>query len=248
MAISDLPGYIQGYKFQDTASTYNSTGKYFIDQAGYSDFPASRIEITDGTPNFVAVNSTTGLELNNEVQGFLNVPIKWGGSCIMVWGAPSRMGTNGSIFPIICGANATETGNGLFYLNRVTSLNYRHYGRTAGGVSTAYNQQGDDAIYATCISIDQEDRITKGMDAGGTIVSGATVGDTNVGIVLNSTVENGDYGMRDRFGNLSGGMPDVVATSNTMIICELHFFSGVLTDAPTTDVETELTALEVIYG
>ena len=247
MAISDLPGYIQGYKFTDSAAFYNSAGNYFIDQAGYSDFPASRLEITDSTPSFVDVNAARGMVLNNTCQGLLNVPIKWGGSAITVWGAPSRFGTNGSLFPVICGANPTETGNGLFYLNRASAASYRHYFRSQGGVATEYAQHADDAIYASCGAIDQENRTVAAMNSAGTIRTSAAVADNNIGLALNSTVENGVYGSRDRFGNLDGGF-GTTAVANTMIICELHFFSGVLTDAPTTAVEAELVALEAIYG
>jgi len=251
MAISDLPGYVQGYKFTDSAAFYNSTDKYFIDQAGYSNFPASRLEITTGTPSFVDVNSARGMVRDNTVQGYLNPFPMWHGSLIIVMGAPSRFSTNGSMYPLIGGSNATVTSNQSIRYWRVGASDYRH--RLQGGGGLVNTTKGDDAIYATCIAGDQENRQAVAVEADGTRTAQTPVADNNKAVQFFhyiAAASDRDYGTRMRFGNIVGTKGNTAAFPNgdSMIICELHFFNSILTDVPTTDVETELTALEAIYG
>lgn len=251
MAISDLPGYVQGYKFTDSAAYYDSTNKYFIDQAGYSAFPASRLEITTGTPSFVDVNSARGMVLDNTVQGYLNPFPMWHGSMIVVMGGPSLMTSNQNLYVLIGGGVTSGTGNCRLWYMRVSAADYRARQVGIGG-SNGEGLYGSDAIFATCISGDQENRVMKGLESDGTVNTGSTVADNNKGVEFFHDVGTTDrtYATRMRFGNLSGVKGDTAAlvSGNSMIICELHFFNSILTDVPTTAVEAELTALETIYG
>lgn len=254
MAISDLPGYVQGYKFDDTDSlAWDGTNEFFIDQAGYSAFPASRLEITTGTPSFVDVNSARGLVLDNTVQGFLNCPVIWKGSMIVVMGAPGRFGANGLIYPLIGGGVASVASNARLQYRRVSAAEYRHDQVAAASVTVGRNIYANDGIYAGCFALDQQNRYIQGLKADGTLYTGSTVADNQRGLdgfkdFGTPVASSGEYGLRMRFGNLSGTQGDTAATSNTMIICELHFFNDILTAGDTTAVEAELTALETIYG
>lgn len=245
-----LPNLVQSYVFGDDSAYYNSTDGYFIDQAGYSALPASRLEITEGTPNFVTVNSVDGLELDNTVQGFFNCPNLWGqGSLIVVMGAPGTYSTNGSLYPVIGGGVTSVTGNtGIRYL-RVGAADYRARAFAPSG-GTADETNSDDGIYATVHQFDQEDRLMRAMGEDGTVHSGSAVADNNRGTEGwhdVGTPSNG-YTERQRFGNLSGVQGNTTATSNTMIICELHYFDDLLLDGDTSDIEAALAQLNTIYG
>lgn len=254
MAISDLPGYVQGYKFTDSAAFYDSSGNFFIDQAGYSAFPASRLNIEVGTPSFVDVNSARGMVLDNTVQGRLMMFPVFHGSCIIVMGAPGRIGTNGFLWVTIGGSNVSATSNCGIRYYRVSAADYRHQLFSSGGSSVYANAGNGDGIFATALCLDQENRLCKGIEADGTVTSGATVADNNRGVEgfrdIGGSNADMDRCRGEIFGNLSGVPGDTAALSGSrsMIICEMHFFDSILTDSPTTAVEAELAALEAIYG
>ena len=252
MAISDLPGYIQGYVFSDAEQYYNSTDEYFIDQAGYAGFgEPSRAYVRTGTPQFVDVNSARGIELDNTWQIELFIPMVWYGSCIAVWGAPGFTPSGTENLSLLKG-NATTT----FSANQQINLGYfsGQYNRriaVASALSTAQLNPGDSAIYAHAYALDQRiaQKRVEIMDAAGTIANGATIADNEIGYPMAGGSQSYDP-WKQIIGALTADHTNttVLASGNTLTLCELHFFSGLLTNGDTTAVEAELTALEAIYG
>ena len=258
MTISSLPGYIQGYKFTDSAAFYDPTGNYFIDQAGFSANPASRAEVVVGTPNFVDVNAARGIECDNSFHIYFNMPIISEGSIIAVWGAPGFVsaGTE-NITLITCNGNTSNfSANTKLYLGFFSSV-YSHYLTLASSVSAVRNIQPDSGIYADCFVMDPTigTKRPEAMNSAGTISTGATIADNNIGYTLGgggtaSYDEPGTRTYREIIGNINFNPASVapLASGNTLTLCELHFFDTILTASPTTAVETELLALEAIYG
>ena len=253
MTISSLPGYIQGYKFDDTdTAAYNSAGEYFIDQAGYSDSPISRCTKELGTPSFVAVNSARGLVLDNTCQWIMYPTMLWHGSVIVVMGAPGRYSTNDIMYPLTGGGAVGATSNASIRLQRINAASYRHQMFGASGVGSSNEDRSSDAIFAHCFSADQENRRGSSLRADGTGLVAAAVADNDKGVEFLKDIgtETYDWGRGYKMGVLDGQRAVSTAFPNgdSMIICELHFFKDILTNTPTTAVEAELTALEAIYG
>ena len=254
MSVADLPGYIQGYVFSDESQYYNSVDGFFIDQAGYSALPGSRAVVAEGSPSFVDVNSARGIELDNTCHIYFNMPWAWLGSCIAVFGAPGWVpaGTQTAVLLKGHGPSATLSATPRIDM-AYFSGDYRHRALSPSSTSNAtINHVSEPEIFAEVFAMDQvvAQKRVEAMDAGGTIVNGGTLADNERGFsMIGESLASYDY-KQSIIGNLTGVPSDTSAfpSSNTLTLCELHFFSGLLTDGDTTDVETELTALEVIYG
>jgi len=257
MAISDLPGYVQGYKFTDSPAFYDSTNKYFIDQAGFSANPASRAEVAVGSPTFIDVNAARGWQLDNTCHAYFNCPVAQVGSIIAVMGWPGWVtaGTENATVLHNNGSYGNFAGTPKLYIQH-SSGQHNHKLWLPSGVSSAGFNYGDRNIYATAFSVNPTigEKRVEAMDAAGTVADGGTVSDNQIGLTWVGGTTGYEVPGTSTYRQIIGAVSadpasqTVVASGNYPVLCELHFFTGNLTDAPTTAVEAELTALEVIYG
>ena len=251
MSVADLPGYIQGYVFSDESQYYNSTDEYFIDQAGYSGLEGSRAVVAVGTPQFVDVNAARGIELDNTWHIYLNSPMAWYGSCIAVYGAPGWTPSGTQTVALLKGQAIANYSASPRIEMAYFSSNYRRRIATHSAASVAnIDHISEPGIFAVAFALDQRmaQKRVEAMEADGTITVGNTQADDQVGEVMIGGTSDYDY-PNQIIGNLTGLLDTTVyPNGNTLTLCELHFFSGLLTASPTTDVETELAALEAIYG
>jgi hypothetical protein len=251
MPVSDLPGWLQGYVFDDTdANAYDSSGQYFIDQAGYSDQTVSRCTLLTGTPAFVDVNSARGLVMDNTCHWELAGPVGFNGSVIVVCGAVSWTPNGTERFAIYKGEGAatTRAASPRYEITHFSG-NFQHKWNGADGNPTVTVTPGGRGIEVLAGSIDQQARQTKWLRSNGTVTSSSAKADDDRGIRMLGGTDSYTYRLQV-LGNLSGvpGNTTAIGASNQLVICELHFFSGILTDTPTTAVETVLAELEAIYG
>ena len=247
MAISDLPGYVQGFRFSDDAQYYDSGATRFIDLAGYGDF--NGLTITAGAPAFVGSGATRGLTLDNTVQGKFLPACPWQGACIVVMGPD--MSANGTVYPVIYGVAASVASNGKISIQRASSTDYLHASQSASGTLNARNQYNTGAmggIKVGAFALSQETRKSYVTKDGVTVVESAAVAAANNWVSMSGKDTARTDGQWARFGNLSGTLADVTITTNKMTIYELHFFKGnvLVNDAAT--VAAEITALKTQYG
>lgn len=247
MAVSDLPGYLQGFVFANSAAYYDSTNKIFLDQSPYSGWDNNHLYITTGTPSFTTLNGQDGMILDNTVQGYFLCPTAWEGSVIAV--IKPEMSVNGSIYPMLFGGAASASSNGKIMMTRASGTDYRPT-ISANASATSANP-----VFATnqgqvCgFSFSQDTRRAYATKDGSTLITGGAVADVGVGVVMfSSNATDANEGFRARFGNLSGTIADFAATTNTMSIYELHFFKGNLLVDQVSALTTEISALKTKYA
>jgi hypothetical protein len=251
MPVSDLPGWLQGYVFDDTdANAYDSSGQYFIDQAGYSDQTVSRCTLLTGTPAFVDVNSARGLVMDNTCQWELASPVGFNGSVIVVCGGPTWTPDGTKLYAVYRGEGAATSraaSGGLQIWFFSGNLQFKL--SAADGVPLATFTASGTGIQVLAGSIDQQSRRAKWLQSNGTVTSSSAKADDDRGLRNLGGTDSYIYRLQT-LGNLAGTPTNTAAISggNQFVICELHFFSGILTDTPTTAVETVLAELEAIYG
>jgi hypothetical protein len=247
MAISDITGYVQGFRFSDAAQYWDSGNSRFIDQAGYGDF--NGLTITAGTPAFVGSGATRGLTLDNTVQGKFLPACPWAGACLVVM--DPDMSVNGSIYPAIFGFAASVASNGKVQLTRASASDYIHYLMSASAVLQPNNRYttGDMAgVKVGAFAMSQETRKSYATKDGVTVTESAAVAAANPWVGMSGKDTNRTDAQFARFGNLSGTIGDTTITTNKMTIYELHFFKGnpLITDAAA--VAAEIAALKTQYG
>lgn len=247
MAISDIPGYIQGFRFSDDAQFWDSGNSRFIDQSGYGDF--NGLTITAGTPAFVGSGATRGLTLDNTVQGRFLPACPWQGCCIVVM--DPDMSANGSIYPVLFGVGASATANGKLRITRASSTDYRHHWNSPNDTLATQNQYttGDMAgIKVGAFALSQETRKGYATKDGVTVVETGPIAAANGWVSMSGKDTLRSDGQWARFGNLSGTLADVTITTNKMTIYEMHWFKNnpLVTDLAA--VATEIAALKAIYG
>lgn len=251
MAISDLPGYLQGYVFQNKAQYFDPAKGYFKNQAG-PDLPGSRAVVEVGTPQFVTVNAVQGVEFDNTWQVWFNCPISLRGTIIVVFGAPGFTPAGTENLSLVKGQSSTNfAANQHFPSLGYFSGQFNHRIALANAASVAQDNKGDSGIYASALGINEPvgTKRVELLDSAGNLLTGATTSDDNVG----DPIINGgaDYTYYNQIiGALTADQTNVtpLASGNTLTLCELHFFSELLTEGDTTAVEAELVALEAIYG
>ena len=247
MAISDIPGYVQGFRFSDDSTFYDSTTKVFHDLAGYGAFNA--LTITAGTPAFVDVSGQRGLTLDNTVQGRLLPATPWEGALIVVM--KPNMSANGTIYACINGVAVSAASNGQLRITRASATDYRHnITTTNSGINpiNQYNTGDMGGIKVGAFSISQVTRKGYATKDGVTVSETAAAAANNAWVPISGKLTSRTDGQWTRFGNLSGVLEDVAPTTNTLTIFELHFFKGnPLVDA-LPQIAVEIAALKAQYG
>jgi hypothetical protein len=251
MPVSDLPGWLQGYVFDDTdANAYDSSGQYFIDQAGYSDQTVSRCTLLTGTPAFVDVNSARGLVMDNTCQWELASPVGFNGSVIVVCGGQLRWTPDGTeLYAMYKGEGAATSRAAVRATNPESAPICNLSGSAADANPGVTVTPGGRGIEVLAGSIDQQARQTKWLQSNGTVTSSSAKADDDRGIRMLGVHRLVHLSIANAWqlaGHTHKHGPH--RCSNQFVICELHFFSGILTDTPTTAVETVLAELEAIYG
>lgn len=247
MAVSDLPGYLQGFVFANSAAYYDSTNKIFLDQSPYSGWDNNHLYITTGTPSFTTLNGQEGMILDNTVQGYFLCPTAWEGSVIAVM--QPNMSVNGTVYPVQFGGAVSASANGKIRMTRASGTDFRPVISSASATAEANpvfaTQQGQ----VVAFSLSQETRKAYATKDGSTLIESAAVTDAGIGInMFSSGSTNATEGFRARFGNLSGTIADFAATTNTMSIYELHFFKGNLLVDQVSALTTEISALKTKYA
>lgn len=250
MAISDIPGYVQGFRFSDDSQYWDSGNSRFIDQAGYGDF--NGLTITTGTPAFVGSGATRGLTLDNTVQGKFLPAIPWQGACIAVMQPVDYDGTTKTLTPVIFGVTSSLSSNGYIGIQHASG-SFNHRLLSANGTAIAsnnYTGAGNNGVKVGAFAIMQDTRKGYYTKDGVTVSETAAVAAANAGIALSGKDTARSDGLWARFGNISGVRDDVaiLSTAHRVVMYELHYFKGnpLITDAAT--VATEIAALKTQYG
>lgn len=245
----DVPGYVQGFRFKNDPLFYDSSTKTFRDLAGYG--PSNDLTITAGTPAFQTPTGSGGNEgmlLDNQAQGAFLLSIPWEGTLLAVL-KPS-MGSNGTIYPAIFGAQSSATSNGTLRIVRVTAADYRYRLATYSGTQSADLQAGSDATQVAIYSLSQESRTVRRSFDAVTVTETTASADDNAGNRLSLSYQTGPTfaGHKARFGNLSGTIGDTAESTNTCTIFELHFWSSIALVDHLAAMEDLATDLRTKYG
>jgi hypothetical protein len=251
MPISDIPGYIQGFRFSDeSASYYDSTAKVFHDLAGYGAFNA--LEITVGTPSFTTDGGQRGLLLDNTCQGRFLPAIPWQGACITVMKPVTYDATTKTLTPVVFGKASSLSSNAYIALAYASSVyNHRLASTSAQILATnAYSGAGNSGVKVGAFAISQQTRKGYSTKDGVTVAETSAVADGGSGVALDGKNTARTDAQFARFGNISGTLDDTaaLATTHKALMFELHFFKGnpLITDAAT--VASVLAELKAQYG
>lgn len=248
MAMTNIPGYVQGFVFSDASTAFYDAG-VFKDQAGYGS--TNDLTITTGTPSFVNVGSTRGLTLDNTVQGRFLPAIPWEGTMIMVM--QPAMSVNGNIYPVIFGVTAAISSNGKLLIIRASSADYRHGFSSPSSSLTptnTYTASPQSGVKVGAWAISQETRKSYVSKDGVLVTESAAFSAASTsGIELSGKDTTRTDGIWARFGNLSGVLGDVAPTTNKMVICALHCFKGnALADSRLSAIAAEMATLKLQVG
>lgn len=247
MALSDLPGYVQGFIFADNSAYYDSVAKRFLDQSPYAAWSNNHLDITVGTPSFGTIGTGQGMVLDNTVQGQFIAPALWEGSVIAVM--KPNMTTNTSTWPLIFGWAASVASANKIGITRASSSDYRHNITLGGATSLANVSLATQDPQVTAFSFNQQNRRVYGTKDGSTIVTGGAVADAGAGISgFGNGIPQGLSGLYARFGNISGTIGDTSLSVNPMVFGELHFFRADLLNNHAAQLQTEIAALKTKYG
>jgi len=227
MPASDIPGYVQGFRFNSDAANYDSVNGIFYDKAGYGERNA--LEITVGTPSFVTVTEEEGLTLDNTCQGLFYPAIPWEGSMILIAKPTIVGGTTHTILVILFGSATSATSNGGLWLGHASG-NRNFILTTGGSVNAGTLTKTTDQMRSCGFAKSQETRKGYFTHDGVTISETTAVADNNHGggLALGSHAGTTPNKPRSRFGNLSGVDGDAVAfsTGSSLVMFEMHFFKG----------------------
>jgi hypothetical protein len=243
MAISDIPGYRQHFKFSDASTDFYDAG-VFKDQSAFG----SDLTIDAGTPGFVTVGSGRGMTLDNTCQGRFLPCNPWEGWVIAVM--KPNMGSNGTIYPVILGQAVSIASNGSIRIVRGGATNYQHRLATPSAGVTNSCAYTDNGVKVCAFSLSQETRIGYSTPDGVTVTAGSAVADGGNGNALAWGWANGPdtLGQTARFGNIVGTVGSVTVSTNTMVMCELILGVGnPLVGDGLAIVETEMAALAAEY-
>lgn len=250
MAISDLPGYVQGFVFSDASSATYAAGVFKNQGPTGSGFGGiGDCTITAGTPTFATTNGKRGIILDNTVQGGFIHALPW--ECAIITIMKPNMTVNGTIYPFIFGGAVSVASNGSIRLTRTPS--YLHRAATPSAVLLpSEDYAASDALKVTAFEFSQETRRSYSTRDGVTVTASAAVADNNHGngIAIGSANVVGPGNIRARFGNLSGTAGDFAASTNTCEMYEAHFIRAkLLRDAGYLALlAAEITASRAEYG
>lgn len=234
MSANDIPGYVQGFIFDDRNSAYYNSGtKVFLDQSPYSGWGINDLNITAGTPTFSTLGSGRGVVMDNTVQGKFLCPTPWEGSVIVIQKAD--MTTNTTINPVVFGAAASVSSNGRLTVVRANASSFSHRLLTASATSTGNISATNQNPKILGYSFSQNTRRAYATEDGTTVASGAAVADSGSGVFcFSGNTADFNEGFLARWGNLSGTIGDFTLSVNPMTMFEMHWFKGnVLLDYPT---------------
>lgn len=225
MIPTSIPGYVQGFVFDDTDNTCYNGSDRFYDKAGYGSF--NDLVITTGTPAFVTVGGRRGMVIDNGVQGKFVPAIPWEGTIVMI--ANPDMNAADTLCPFIFGQSASWAANGKIGISRASPSDYRHQyigPNSSLFTSAQYTSGSYTGIKVTAHAVSQQTRksyYTK--DALTVTESGALTNSSTIGgnITPVNTTEGQLWG---RFGNISGIIGNTTPQTNKMNIFEAHFFLG----------------------
>lgn len=247
MAISDIPGYVQGFIFANDPAYYDSGNNRFLDQSPFAAWSNNHLDITVGTPSFGTLGTGQGMVLDNTVQGRFIAPAIWDGSTVVVM--KPNMTTNAIIYPVIFGWAASVASNSRLRITRASPADYRHGITLANAVTDATANIATDAGQVTAVSFSQQNRRAYATKDGPTIISGGAVADSGSGIPgFGNYTLSGIDGLYARFGNISGTIADIAPSVNTMVIAEMHFFQGDIINNSNSAVASVIAELKTKYG
>jgi hypothetical protein len=251
MALSDIPGYVQGWRFSDDSAFYNSGTQRFRDLAGYG--ALNELQIDVGTPSFVTDGGFRGMTLNNTCHGSFLPAACWQSSMILVARPIMNTGSTNSIIPFIFGNAALDVSNGLVFLQHNAGQRIFYYW-SPGGTNTSTITKGGDVLTCAVFSKSQQTRKGYHSENGVSVGETAAVADNDNGNALSVTSASGAaIGVyandnRARFGNLNAIRGNTTATASTMVIFEAHFFATSILSDHLAATATELAALRAAYG
>jgi hypothetical protein len=240
MPASDIPGYVQGYRFSDDAAVYTSGTQTFIDQAGYG----ADLTITTGAPVFATVGSERFLTLDNTFHGSCKMPIPWHGSIITVI-KPVRV-SGGTLSRIICifGDAVNATSNGLLWV-QYNSGNRTIYWWGPNGTLSTTKTRSDDNTVAFGAAHDQETRKLYSTIDGVTVTETSAAAGTTDGNAPSMLC--GLTGAR--FGDLDGDPAVLTAMADFYLqIAEIHFFQENIWTQYPTEAAAFMAELRTKYG
>lgn len=236
MPASDVPGYVQGFRF----NAANYSGGQFADLSGYG----SALSTRTGTPVFQTMDGHEGLLLDNTWHGQFWHPNAWQGAVVIV--ARMERINNGTLNKrLITFDNDGSTGTQGKLSAVIFGGQRRLLMTSVGGDNAGHVILQDATIGAVALSHDQM------RGSGHSTLDGITVN-------TNSTATNSNHGNENAMGSnlegayigsLEGNTGNTTVESDVTIhVFELHFFEGnPLLDAAT-EVQAFLAELATAYA
>jgi hypothetical protein len=251
MALSDIPGYVQGWRFSDDPAFYRSGDARFTDLAGYG--ALNELQVDAGTPTFVTDGGARGVLIDNTWHGSFLPAACWQMSMILV-ARTQIVGTGSQVLNLILFGNAASVSSNSRLQMSFSSGNRSWLFATDGSVNVSTITRTDDSRALLAFSKSQETRKGYHSQDGVSVTETAAVADNNSGNGLSmtrasaATVGLYDADNRSRFGNLSGTRGDLTVTASSIIAFEAHFFSGSILSDHLAAAATEIAALRTAYG
>jgi hypothetical protein len=242
MPASDIPTYVQGYRFSDAAGFYESGTQTFLDQAGYG--LNSNLVVNAGAPVFATVGGARCLHLNNTFHGVAPMPIPWMGSFVMV--VKPEYSSGGTLTrDLFCFGDSTSgTANGRLYMQHTSTQ--RRVGVSAPANATVnFNTRTDNNLVVIGGALDTETRRAYITNDGITIPTVLAPASTinSLGIYFGAGVN----GMR--MGDLNTTPSDLTEfTDFFAYVFEVHFFTENIWLRYPTEAAALMGELRTAYG
>jgi len=252
----DVPGYVQGHKFNQSKQCWDSATGRFKDQAGY-DHLGNFADVVVGTPAFSVhgTRSREGLLFNNSCHLKFRPSIPWEGTMLVVF-KPTLVSASVTHWHWLWGTSATESSNGNIILARASSVNSMSYRTPSAQLSRQITGLVSGTIAIAAFSTSQETRIAYSTQDGVTVspsaAAAATVHGNACGMATSGVVAGGIGGVLSthvRMGDIIGDGTVAPNATDYMHIFEQHFWKGnVLTGTALPQVANFITSLKSYYG
>lgn len=247
MALTDLPGCVQHYRFSDESASFYED-EVFFDQSAYAGFGHHVTKIT-GTPAFADVgpNNRRALYLDNTCHWQFACQVPWHGTMVVAAQWEHHNSGTVSFYPMIFGEAVTVTNNASLRGGHFSGNERAHFVGPGGTLVSGLNAGvPDSAPSIMAWSRNQQDRV------GRFTIDAATVDATSA---LAGTANGNFIGFggqpRVRLGNLNGTAGDTTDVSGTLgalYLFEVAFFQGDLLRDELAALASEWAELEAYYG
>lgn len=247
MSFSAVPGYAQGYRFDQDPAHYDAVGKRFLDLAGYG--AVNDLVVTAGAPTFSSASGFEGWVMDNTCHGESIPAIPWEGTWVLF--GKTGFTANASVYPVVFGSAASIASNGRVQIQRATAADIRWRLATPSSVLSFGPTKASEASIVGCAwQLKQSSRTGKHSEDGAAPTETAAVADAanGNGIALGYHAATAPNVLMARWGNLSGTIGDVVASVHPFTILSAHQFLGHPMDDAAVVFQAAMAAERTAFG